>query len=266
MNVKHRLLLMVLALSSTAVAALKTRDFFDDSVIQNIDLKVAPEDWATLKKNYQLDDYYPAKFTWNNLSLNIGIRSRGRGSRSPIKPNLDLKIDKYVKKQRFLDISFFVLKANNQDSSAMHETLTMKLYRRMGLPAPREAPARLFINGELMGLYTIVEHLDEDFLERVYGETDGYLYEWKPNQEYNWEYLGADPALYSPFLFDPKTHEDDPNPQPLVEMIDFINHSSDAQFAVRYKHLFRSETIVDLLCSRAFHDRDRRRCRRNLWN
>ena len=31
----------------------------------------------------------------------VGIRSRGRGSRSPDKPNLDVNIGKYVRKQRF---------------------------------------------------------------------------------------------------------------------------------------------------------------------
>jgi CotH kinase protein len=73
----------------------------------------------------------------------VGIR--GRGSRSPDKPNLDVNMDKFVKKQRFTGLGFFVLKANNQDSSLMHEALAFELFRKMGLPGPREAPARLYV-------------------------------------------------------------------------------------------------------------------------
>src|SRR5262249_1789182 len=38
------------------------------------------------------------------------------------------------------------------------------------------------------------------------------------------------PASYSPFLFEPQTHEDDPNPQPVVDFVQAINATSDADF------------------------------------
>jgi hypothetical protein len=207
-----------------------TRDFLDNTVIHDIRIDLDPNEWVTLKQNYLNDTYYHADVSSGAMAAaDVGIRSRGRGSRSPNKPNLDVNIDKYTKKQRFAGLGFFVLKANNQDASLMHEAVAFALFRKMGLPAPREAPARLYINGEYFGFYTIVEREDEDFLNRNLGEDGGDLFEWKPNAFYHFEDLGDDPAPYANLL-DPKTNEDDPDYQKFIDMVKAINHSLDADF------------------------------------
>jgi hypothetical protein len=206
------------------------RNFFDDTVIHDIRIDLDPDDWAALKLNYLDDTYYHANVSSGDLAAaDIGIRSRGRGSRSPDKPNLDVNVDKYAKKQKFAGLGFFVLKANNQDASLMHEWLAFDLFRKMGLPAPREAPAKLYVNGEYFGFYTIVEREDEDFLNRNLGEDGGDLFEWKPNAFYHFEDLGDDPEPYANLL-DPKTNEDDPDYQKFIDMVKAINYSPDAGF------------------------------------
>jgi spore coat protein H len=205
------------------------RDFFDNTVIHEIRIDLDPDDWAALKRDYVANTYFHAGVSSGLESAgNVGIRSRGNGSRSPAKPNLDVNIDKYVKKQRFAGVGFFILKANNQDPSMMHEAVAFEFFRKMGLPAPREAPARVYVNGAYLGFYTIVEHEDEDFLTRNLGESGGDLFEWNPKAPYNFEDLGDDPSLYAMFL-DPKTNGS-PDYQPFLDMVKAINHSSDTDF------------------------------------
>src|SRR5437763_5366736 len=128
------------------------RDFFDNTVIHEIRIDLDPNDWAALKRNYQANTYFHAGVSSGSQSAgDVGIRSRGRGSRSPDKPNLDVNIDKYVKKQKFAGLGLFVLKANNQDPSLMHEVVSFELSHKLGLPAPREAPAPPDANGEYTG-------------------------------------------------------------------------------------------------------------------
>src|SRR5690348_9699471 len=192
-------------LLSGPIYAQAAREFFDNTVVHDIYLDIDPNDWATLQQNFLENTYYHANIKGDGYNAgNVGIRSRGRGSRTADKPNIDINVDKYVKKQTFAGLGFFILKANNQDATSMHEALAFALYRKMGLPAPREAPARLFLNGEYFGYYTIVEREDEDFLDRNLGESSGDLFEWEPARNYNFEYLGDDPALYADLL-DPKT-------------------------------------------------------------
>jgi hypothetical protein len=112
----------------------------------------------------------------------------------------------------------------------------MKLYTRLGMPASRVAHVKVLVNGEYAGLYTIVESVDKIFLERHYGESDGHLYKYDydgDDQPHYLEYLGEDPSQYSPEPFQPETHELDPDPQPLVELMRAIEQASDSDFQAR---------------------------------
>ena len=111
----------VVATSALSQAQTQANPFLDDSTVQVINLTVDPNDWATLQRDYLLNTYYRATFVWNGITENIGIRSHGGGSRSPVKPNLDFNFAKYVKTQSFLGLPFVIVKANNEDPSNLHE-------------------------------------------------------------------------------------------------------------------------------------------------
>lgn len=226
--------LLASALAGSPARAQTINDFFDDHWVQDVYLTVDPATWETLRQNYLLDTYYPASFKWHEIELQrVGIRSRGSGSRSPEKPNLLVAFNRYDGEQRFLGLTTVVLKANNQDASLLREVLAMKLFRAMGLPAPLEAPARLYVNGEFFGAYTLVESIDEAFLRRNFSEDSGYLYDWQENRSegYRFEFLGEDPALYVPTMWDPKTRKSAPDAATIVNMVKAINEAPDEGFA-----------------------------------
>lgn len=229
---------------------------FDDSHVHDIWLTVDPVDWATLRRDYQLNTYYRSAFNFNgNAFPAVGIRSRGSGSRSPDKPNLLVAFDRYDKNANLFGLSGVVLKANNQDASLLREMLAMKYLRRMGLPAPREAPARLFVNGEYFGAYTLVERIDSPFLLDRFGESNGYLYEWEARRTvegYHFEYLGADPAAYSPVLWSPSNNESNPDPGPIVAMTDLINNASDEEFAARIEEFIDVDEFLRFIAAENF--------------
>lgn len=224
--------LAVLLLSPNVEAqTLSADDLFNDAVVHEIRLSVHPRDWATLKANYQLDDYYPAHFVWNGQTRrNVAIRSRGLGSRSPIKPALRVDFDRYDPTQTLFGLTSIVLRNNTQDPSSLHERLSMKLFTAMGIPASRTAHARLFVNDEYAGLYLVVESVDRRFLARYFPESDGYLYKYDWADAYFFEYKGAATALYTPTPFLPETHERDADPAPLVDMIRTINEAPAEDF------------------------------------
>ena len=163
---------------------------------------------------------------------NIGIRSRGTGSRSGVKPGLRLDFDCYTTDQKFLGLKSFILRNNTQDPSGMRERLSMELFKRMGLVAEREAHARLYINNAYVGLFTIVESLDKTFLTKNFNENDGHLYEYSFDnanpRPFNFGYPGADPALYTPVPFKPETLELDPQGEVLERLFWTANIASDA--------------------------------------
>jgi len=216
------LLLFVLVLGSVTLPAQTLEDIFNDNVIQEIYLTVKPSDWQALRDNYELDIYYPALFTWkyNGRQIGpdseIGIKSRGTGSRSGIKPSLKLDINRFDDTQEFLGRKSFVLRNNSQDAtSGLHERLTMLLAARMGLPAVREAPARLYINGQFFGMYSFVESLDNQFIKHNLNDSTGYLYKYAWVEPPFWfTYLGSSASLYSGdnFRFQPENDLAKSNP------------------------------------------------------
>jgi hypothetical protein len=210
-----------------AVAQDQTAPFFDDTVLQDIRLWINSKDWETLKTNFLSNAYYPADYIWQGITVsNIGIRSRGNGSRSGVKPGLRVDFDRYASGQRFLGLKSVVLRNNTQDPSNLHERVAMAFFRRMGLPASREAHARLFVNDQFAGVYTIVESVDKDFLDRNFGESQGFLYDYDYDPEdlpYYFESRGTDPALYVPKPFKPETNDSNPRPDVIESLVRTIN-------------------------------------------
>lgn len=208
--------------------------FFDDTLLHDVRLTLNARDWQTLKDDFLGNAYYPTDFRWRDQVVrNIGIRSRGTGSRSGTKPGLRVDFDRYISGMRFLGLKSFVLRNNTQDASNLHERLSMLMFRRMGLPASRQAHARLFVNNDYVGLYTLVESVDKGFLQRAYNEDNGYLYDYDypvSASGYYFEDRGPDPASYVPLPFKPETHEDNPRPEFIVELIQTINLTTNPVF------------------------------------
>jgi spore coat protein CotH len=206
---------------------------FDDTVVHEIRLTISTRDWESLKEHFKENTRYPADLRWRDQTVrNIAIRSRGNGSRSGTKPGLKFDINYYTADQRFVGLKNLVLRNNTQDASNMRELVAMKFFRHMNVKAPRESFARLFVNNAYAGLYTIVEDIDKDFLEKNLAENDGYLYEYDYDEEsripYAFEYLGSDPAKYVPLPFKAQTHETDPRGDVIERFIWTINEAGAA--------------------------------------
>ena len=204
------LVILLAAVSATDAVAQTSDDLFNDQKLQRIDLFVHSKDWALLKATFEEDTHYPADLRWGGQAArNASIRSRGSGSRSGTKPGLLVDFGRYVSGQTFLGLQKLVLKNLTQDPSMVREFLAMKLLRRMGIAAPREAFAALYVNNAYAGLYGIVENIDTVATQRLFGESTGYLYEYTWLSYYYFTYPGADLQSYAA-MYKPVTHTTDP--------------------------------------------------------
>ena len=220
-------------------SAQTTDDLFSKSTLQRVDLELHSADWAKLKENFQTNTFYPADFKWNGQTVfNVGIRSRGRGSRNANKPGLKVDFDRYSTNQKFLGLKSLVLDNLTQDPSGVHETVSMAFYERLGIPTPRETHVRLYVRGEFIGLYALVESVDKEFLARIYGsigedtQNDGWLYEFVWQDHYLFSDLGTGLTEIK-LRFDATTHESKPDEdkfRPLQELITLANQTPIERF------------------------------------
>jgi len=234
------LIAFVLALGGP-LAAQTSDDFFNPEVLQRIELWMHGQDWEKLKAAFQENTYYPADMTWNGVTVyNIGIRSRGLGSRSSTKPGLRVDFDRYNNGQQFLGLKSFVLDNLTQDRTGIKETVAMRFFTRIGIRAPRETHARLYVNGAYAGLYGLVESVDKTMMGRVFGsigdnvQNDGYLFEYNYVLGSPWRFTYEGSAL-APYKarFDIKTNETHAESViwgPIEELVRLVNDTSSTLF------------------------------------
>lgn len=231
----------LIALAVHPASAQTTDDLFNPDTLQRIELWLNESDWAKLKANFQENTYYPADVIWNGQTMrNVGIRSRGLGSRSATKPGLRVDFDRYSAGQQFLGLKSFVLDNLTQDHSGIKETVAMRFFTRLGIHAPRETHTRLYVNGRYAGLYALVESVDKTMMGRVFGsigddvQNDGYLFEYNYVLGSPWRFAYEGSAL-APYKarFDIKTNESHAESLiwgPIEELVRLVNDTPSGSF------------------------------------
>ena len=205
--------------------------FFDDSTLGEVRLRIHTADWQKLVDNYGSNEYYPTDFVFQGQTVyNVGIRSRGSGSRNPFKPGLRVDFNRYSGEQEFLGLTSFVLDNLYQDPTMLRERLAMKLMAKMNVDAPRERFVKLWVNSIYMGIYAAAESIDKRFLKRAQGlDADGYIFEYKWQDKWLFNYLGSELEPYEA-RFAARTHENESSSTlqgPIEDFVRAVNESSD---------------------------------------
>lgn len=254
---------VLVALIAGPALAQTQDDLFNPDVLQRLELWLNASDWAKLKAAFHENTYYPADVVWNGQTVrNVGIRSRGLGSRSATKPGLRVDFDRYSSGQQFLGLKSFVLDNLTQDPTGIKETAAMRFFTRLEIPAPRETHTRLFVNGEYAGLYALVESVDKTMMGRVFGsigddvQNDGYLFEYNYvlGSAWRFSYEGSALAPYKA-RFDIKTNESHTESSiwgPIEELVRIVNTASAGDFERLVSPLVDLPAFVRYIAGQAF--------------
>jgi spore coat protein H len=213
---------------------------FDPSAVHVYQLELDAERWAALQRDARDEQYTEADLSAAGRSLGrVGLRFKGSlgtlvscfaddGTPRCEKLSMKLKFDEYVPEQRFFGLKRLNFNSMLFDDSLMHERLAYRVYREMGVVAPRSAHARLIINGEDWGLFSLVEDVDGRFTDQHFETGDGNLYKeaWPGN---------ADEALLSAAI---ETNEDVAEHSGFLQFqADLLGASSEELPAVAERYL-----------------------------
>jgi len=170
----------------------------------------------------------------------IGVRYKGnstfRAAGSSLKRSLKLDFNRFRPNQKFYGLTKLNLNNNAMDPSQAREALAYEVFRAAGLPASRTAFARLYltvagkIDRQFVGLYTVVEEVDDHFLRLHYGTKKGLLL--KPGAMPGLAYLGEDWAPYQQ-RYDPKSYVDTQDARQLIAFTKLIDEADDRAFSAQ---------------------------------
>ena len=179
------LLVGLLALPAPALATQSFREGTDKAAalfdpLKVVDIKITRTlgGPALTKKYLDFNGYRKANIrirmagtTHYTLLMNVGIRHKGSFTRRFEKPSLKISFDQFVKGQKFMGLSRLTLNAMMQDTSHVHEVTAYKLYRAMGIPAPRAGYATVTLDQHPQGMYLNLESIDNHMLKRWFAST-----------------------------------------------------------------------------------------------
>ncbi|TPV95888.1 MAG: hypothetical protein B7733_07700 [Myxococcales bacterium FL481] len=204
--------------------SLTREELFDPNRVLHVEIEMLPADWEALRTEHPPQGfgpfgaechpfnhafryrYRPATVTLDGHRVErAGVRKKAYcGSEDQDKPGLKLAFDKYAPSGLEPGIRRLTLNNAVQDPSYVRQCLGLWVFARAGLPASRCNFAVVRVNGGDPELYVHVERLDNEFLRRSFGSTDGDLYEgtlsdfderWLPNFEHKRGPGGAEARL-----------------------------------------------------------------------
>ena len=177
-------------------------------------------------------DYVQATLTYEGVTYGpVGVRTKGENSWRPINEKASLKFDfnRYEGGPgRFYSMKGLTFNAMNEDYSMMHERVAYRMYREAGVPAARAHHAVLYLNGELYGLFTMLDTVDDVFLERWFEDATGSMYE-QHDGDFTDDYVQDD--IYF------QLEEGDGDRSALQGVADALEGSGEAAIAAAGEHL-----------------------------
>lgn len=170
---------------------------FDPTTVADVDMTLSESSLQNLTQEMcNGGDYQPGTLTLRYHASNgtlttigpltVGIRLKGcYGSFRDLSGKAGWKIKlNQVSGQTVLGLKRLTLNNNVQDASMIHQALSYRVFRSMGVAAPRVGFTTVSLNGDEYGLYSNVETLDKVALTRWYGDGGTkHLYEGQYGQD-----------------------------------------------------------------------------------
>lgn len=226
---------------------------FRENEVTEIRVEMAEEDKTFLlsNENRYSEVYVSANVSFTNSQLrnvsvnNVGIRLRGNTARGHLKRSYKIDFQEFGGDQ-FFNHKKINLKPNVNDPAHVRELLTMQLYRQMDVPAPRVAPSALYLNEEYMGVYLMLEQIDDEFVDKRYGHEEGFLYKcsYGATLEDNGRIMNED-------LYESKINEETDSKSELQSFVEVLNGASDETFQEEIQQVFHVDRYIRQLAVEA---------------
>lgn len=157
---------------------------FDTDQIMSVNIIMDQDEWEDMLANAADEAYYKCDVEINGTTFQqVGIRPKGNTSLSAIvndpttdRYSLKLEFDHYIEGQTCFGLDKLILNNNYADATNMKEALIYDMFQYLGADASLYNYASISVNGEYWGVYLALEGVEDSFLLRNYGASNGELY------------------------------------------------------------------------------------------
>ncbi|MCB0400785.1 MAG: CotH kinase family protein [Flavobacteriales bacterium] len=208
-----------------------------DVLVKTYYLECDADDFKQLYENFEDNTYIPVKISYLGDTAQAKMRIRGDTSREDPKKSLKIKFDSTGIAALPKKIN---LNAEYSDKTYIRQYLAALLMTKSGQICFQAEYAKVYLNGQFLGLYLQVENMDKGFLKRNGLDTKSNLY--KATRD------GACLSIFDDFdkKWEKKTNKNSDH-NDLTELIQQINHTPDQEFESFVKKTFEYDQLVNVL-------------------
>lgn len=167
------------------------QDIYDPKKLVEIKLYFKNPKWKLTMdslKDEKQEERLVADMVLNGVKYpGVGVRYKGNSSYANVRKSGQVKLPLNIKvnhtdRLKKLPGGYTTLKLSNgfRDPSMVREVLAYEIARNY-MPAPKANFAKVYVNDELLGVYTNAESIDGPFLDRFFGDHDGSTIKADPN-------------------------------------------------------------------------------------
>ncbi len=232
-------------MSAGLYAQIDGDNIFGENQIITIELNFSQANYFdVLAQNYETSTYIEADLVLTDNTgtyefEEVGVRYKGNSSYNHPGNKKAFKIDfnRFVSSQNYDGLKKLNFSNGFKDPSVIREKIFFDVSQEAGVPTPRASFANVYFNGELLGFYTVIEQIDDQFLDWRILDDDGNLFKAGDNfgggpggggDAADLVYYGDDQAAYEA-KYELKSNEEENDWTDLIELIDFINNSSSQE-------------------------------------
>lgn len=250
---------------------------FEENTIKRLEIEISETNWSAmqsdLSSNIGSSGFGPADIDFDPIWVpatitfegkdwyKVGIRYKGNSTlrnaynsttdKYPFKLDFDEFEDNFpqIDNQRFYGFKQLNLSNNDSDGTFLREKVSADLFREFGVPSARTAFYAVYLdrgNGsQFIGLYTLVEEVDDSVPDSQFDDNNGNLY--KPD---------GDAATFAIGTFDEdeldlKTNEDESDFSDVQEFYDVLHSelrtSNSQQWKTNLEAIFNVDGFLKYL-------------------
>ncbi|MDF1696742.1 MAG: CotH kinase family protein [Saprospiraceae bacterium] len=247
------LFLLPVTSSSQLISPDKT-ELFRDDVVPRIDIIIDEMslDFILDPVNSSSNELFEATFIFSNGTVldtleNIGFRLRGNTSRNADKKSFKVNLNAFVPGRKYYGVQKINLNGQHNDPTSARAKICADLADQLHIPSLRTNHVQLYINNEYFGLYTNVEHIDQNYVKKRFGNKNGNLYKCLYPADLN--YKGDNPDSYKEVIYgrrnyDLKNNIEKDDYSDFANFVKILNITPDADLACELEKVFNVDQYL----------------------
>ena len=152
---------LALIMAMVVVSCSAESDKVEDFGLKLVEISMEPEALGNLNNSVGAKRPFPGQFEIDGERYSVGLSYAGKSSLYAFKRSWQV----YFKNRKFRGHKEYRISSQKLDDSLVRTVLGFEIYNKHGVDAPKAEAISLYVNGDYLGVYVLIEPVNTDFFQ-----------------------------------------------------------------------------------------------------